>query len=315
MTKDNFFRTFLQAFLFERFLSENETVDLLARASEAVGGPISWSFGLAHTLTFNIVPFQRQDLNSVISNLNEVLNEVDMELRRGLEPVNGGTFYALVNTNPDVAQTATNCSPTEIAYFKHLIELIVNANGEAFELSSTAALSEATKMKPAMSKKDAESLIERLVKNKWLVDRNGLLSLSLRTILELQTYLKESYADQIHECTLCMEIVTTDHVRCGESNCATRLHAYCSNSYFARQTNKICPTCQRPWEGVSCGEGIARAFVSDSLQTQRGKAATAVDDEESAGSGAEQDAMDEDVGNSPVEVRSSSRKRPRREVA
>lgn len=43
-----------------------------------------------------------------------------------------------------------------------------------------------------------------------IINRNGLISMSLRTVLELQTYLKEEYPDKYYECTLCMEIVTTD---------------------------------------------------------------------------------------------------------
>ena len=49
--------------------------------------------------------------------------------------------------------------------------MIVNAEDEVYELSSTLALTEAGRVKPSLTKRDAEAFIERLVKNKWLVDR------------------------------------------------------------------------------------------------------------------------------------------------
>jgi len=39
--------------------------------------------------------------------------------------------------------------------------------------------------------------------------RNGVYIISLRSVLELQAYLKEEFED-LKECTLCMEIVTSD---------------------------------------------------------------------------------------------------------
>ncbi|KAI8818085.1 Nse1 non-SMC component of SMC5-6 complex-domain-containing protein [Fimicolochytrium jonesii] len=228
-----------------------------------------------------------EDFPSFIGELNRRVDTFNMELRRGHEASTGKQFYALVNTNGDeLAQQATECSPAEIAYFKHLVDVIINADDDVYELSSTAALSEASQMTPAMTKRDAQALIDRLIDNQWLVNRNGLLSLSLRTTLELQTYLKEEYQDRIHECTMCMEMVTSDYERCTVANCKARLHAYCSRVYFTRQKVKKCPTCKSPWHGDALGTGRPRPSGSS---TKSGRQAT-------NGIKRDRDALDEEEG-------------------
>ncbi|KAJ3176859.1 hypothetical protein HDU87_004791 [Geranomyces variabilis] len=186
-------RMFLQAYLNARFLPESQ-VKILYR-------------NLCQHLDIDAEP----DLVAFVSDMNKTLDVYDMELRCAHAPDTGAAYYALVNTNGDeVAQVATGCSAVEIMYFKNLLELIMNNDDDVYEVSSMDALAMTSRIKPAFSKRDAEALIERLVNAKWLVDRNGFISMSLRTVLELQTYLKEEYPDRIHECTFCMEIVTSD---------------------------------------------------------------------------------------------------------
>ncbi|KAJ3278449.1 hypothetical protein HK104_002327 [Borealophlyctis nickersoniae] len=184
-------RLFLQSYLSERFSAEDNVLNIYRKACEVYGAG-----------------YNPDNLTAFMEELNEVLFTIDMEMRKGHAPDSGVTYWAMVNLNGDeVAQMATECTEKEIAYFKHLTDLIVTADDEAFEISSTVALRETHGFN---SKKEAQAFLERLVKNHWLTERNGKLSLSLRAVLELQTYLKDGFPDRINECTLCMEIVTTD---------------------------------------------------------------------------------------------------------
>ncbi|TPX70567.1 hypothetical protein SpCBS45565_g01637 [Spizellomyces sp. 'palustris'] len=315
---DKLKRLFIQAYLLERFSTEEDVLNVYQRVCETLGRP-----------------YVREDLSSFISSMNQTLDTIDMELRRGHAPRDGTTYYALVNTNGDeVAKMATECTPTEITYFKHLIEIIVHADDDVYELSSTVALSEATRIKPAMAKRDAEAFIDRMIKNKWLVDRDGLISMSLRTILELQTYLKDQYPDRILECTLCMEIVTTDYERCNVANCQTRLHSYCSRQYFSRRNQNNCPSCQSEWRGILLGTGEHRAgntgrrasrrvsASQSTLSLQRDEEEEQEDDENVIMNGTANDSPEDMVVDRPLRrtrdrdaiptTAGSSRKRPRR---
>ena len=74
--------------------------------------------------------------------------------------------------------------------------------------------------------------------------RRGRFSLSSRTLLELQSYLKANYEEDIYECTLCFELLTVG-VRCYIPACSARLHNHCYKR-FARDS-RICPTCRTDW--------------------------------------------------------------------
>ncbi|KAG0261211.1 hypothetical protein BG011_001252 [Mortierella polycephala] len=174
--------------------------------------------------------YSQDNFSDFVGQLNEGLNSVELEFRRAQDEVSG-------------------------AFVMALFDAIVMADDEAFCISSTAALHEAGKLKNkenkplALSKKDAESLLDRFVKDQWLIrSAAGAYSLSMRSLLELQTYLKETYDDQIQECTLCMEIVTKGQ-RCVVAACSCRLHNHCAGTYFGNMNKPVCPTCSSAWTG------------------------------------------------------------------
>ncbi|KAF9163951.1 hypothetical protein DFQ26_001952 [Actinomortierella ambigua] len=228
-------RLFLQAAISRRHMDEVTARDLYQRVSEYDAG----------------------EYEEFIGKLNEGLNSVEFEFRRAVDEVTGQPVLSLTNTNGQkIAQVATSYNPTELEFFKHLVDAIVNADDEAFCIGSKAALIESSNLKNkdnkplTLSKKDAESLLSRFVADQWFLRSSaGAYSLSMRTLLELQTYLKETYPDQIQECTLCMDIITKGQ-RCQVSACAARLHHHCAQRYFQNRTNKACPTCQSQWTGA-----------------------------------------------------------------
>jgi hypothetical protein len=68
----------------------------------------------------------------------------------------------------------------------------------------------------------------------------------MRSIIELQDYLKETFEDDVHECLMCMEIVTIGE-RCSQERCNVRLHLHCAAGYFPEEengtdTNLVFPT-------------------------------------------------------------------------
>lgn len=140
---------------------------------------------------------------------------------------------------------ATEYSPLEIAFFKAVVEQIMLAPNESYSISSMAALREVSSLKGNMTKTQAEVLLSSFVARGWLVkSRRGPYSLSTRTLLELQPYLRQTYPDEILECTICMEMVTRG-VACYTPQCKTRLHKHCLTNYRKRSQN--CPTCNENW--------------------------------------------------------------------
>ncbi|KAF9286955.1 hypothetical protein BGZ68_002385 [Mortierella alpina] len=121
-------------------------------------------------------PFDQDNFNDLITQMNEGLNSVELEFRRSQDEVTGAPIIALTNTNGQkIAQVATGYSPTELEYFKHLLDAIIMADDEAYCISSTAALHEAGNLKNAesktvtLTKRDAEVLLDRFVADKWFI--------------------------------------------------------------------------------------------------------------------------------------------------
>ncbi|KAF9908694.1 hypothetical protein EC991_009622 [Linnemannia zychae] len=227
-------RLFLQAVISRRFMKE----------------------GVALKLYSHALPFDQDDFSDFVDKVNGALNNVELEIRRTKDEATGEEVLALTNTNEQkIAQVATGYTPLELEYFKHLMDAIVMADDELYCISSTAAVNEASKLKNKdnkslqLTKSGAEELLSRFVQDMWFIkSKKGALSLSTRTLLELQTFLKEGYEEQMKECTLCLEILTKGQ-RCNVAACAARLHHHCAKEYFQNMNNPICPTCRSPWDG------------------------------------------------------------------
>ncbi|KAI0362237.1 hypothetical protein OH77DRAFT_32714 [Trametes cingulata] len=231
-------RLFLQAILSRRILSQKLAAKIWEKCIEAVKEA-------NETLDIEY----RDDRNSwdnFVTSVNEALNPLDLEFAHLHDEVSGKEMYAVVNRKGDeIAQMATEYTPVEIAYFKAVLEQIMLAPNESFCVSSLAALREVNSLKSNMTKSQAEATLGSFVAKGWLLkSRRGRYSLSTRTILELQTYLRNTYENEILECTICMELVTRG-VACFTPQCKTRMHTHCFNNYKRR--NHKCPSCNQSW--------------------------------------------------------------------
>ncbi|CAB4423032.1 unnamed protein product [Rhizophagus irregularis] len=195
-------RLFLQASLSERFFTEATAIEIYRKAYEATAVQ------------------DQETFTEFMTTLNAKLNSIDLEFRKSHNEEDGSAVWALVNTNGDeIAKMATEYTPIEISFFRRLIELIVTADDESFSVSSITALKEVVKLKTSISKSNGEILLQRFVDDKWLSrSRGGRYSLSLRSILELQYYLKKEFEDYLSECILCYDIVTKGQ-RCEMAQC------------------------------------------------------------------------------------------------
>lgn len=145
---------------------------------------------------------QRADWDAFVASINDSLNSLDLEFRQVIDEWTGEEMYALVgvrfgplislahgwqvNTRGDeIAQMATDYTPTEIAYFKSIVsdrvtqssvlhnvyqvEQIMLAPHECYSISSLAALREVNSLKTNMTKAQAEAVLSSLVAKGWLL--------------------------------------------------------------------------------------------------------------------------------------------------
>ncbi|KAJ3076827.1 hypothetical protein HDU98_011688 [Podochytrium sp. JEL0797] len=183
--------------------------------------------------------------------LNEALAHVDLSLSSLAHPKTGEKTFALVNTHSDdAAQLATTFSANEIAFVKRIIYKIMTTEDDVFSISTGDALRESSVAKVSVT--ETENLLDRIVDMGWLDITNGWISLSMRALMELKTYLREEFEDYVQYCSVCKEMVTTHYERCSDGACPGRLHKFCAGRYFGVNARK-CPHegCGANWEGIT----------------------------------------------------------------
>ncbi|KAI7858399.1 Nse1 non-SMC component of SMC5-6 complex-domain-containing protein [Circinella umbellata] len=205
----------------------------------------------AHELYFKICDLtqsERVEFDDFFNVINAEIGEIDLALRTTNDERDGSTLLGLVNAKEDeIAQIATKYTPNEITYFREMLETIITADDEKNAISSMVALRLGQKMKPQLSQKDTQALIDRFTEDGWicLTPDGSSYAIDTRSIMELNSYFREQYGDMIKECMMCYDIVTMGE-RCELQNCGVRMHRHCADSQFAGG-NLTCPSCKTSW--------------------------------------------------------------------
>ncbi|EEB08948.1 Smc5-6 complex non-SMC subunit 1 [Schizosaccharomyces japonicus yFS275] len=208
---------------------------------------ISRSAGIEEAELEQFIHRQNEDdrFNDVIDDINRALHDLDFQLKRVLDQIDGRVFWYLQNMSSDtVSQQATFYPSIEVEFFRYLIEWIIQAENYAFSLSSLDIHRLAAKEeKLPLATHTVESYLQDFERDEWLVQRDGMYSLSNRSLADLEQYLRTEYENSVFECNACRGIVTLG----GLCNCGYCLHVYCCNRLQSVQ----CPSCNEPWDNVT----------------------------------------------------------------
>ncbi|KAI0709359.1 Nse1 non-SMC component of SMC5-6 complex-domain-containing protein [Earliella scabrosa] len=293
VTSNDVQRLFLQAILSRRILSQKLAAKIWEKCIDAVK---------AANETLDIeYRDDRASWDAFVTKINDALNPLDLEFSRMHDEINGVEVYAVVNRKGDeIAQMATEYTPLEIAYFKAVVEQIMLAPNESFCVSSLAALREVNSLKSSMTKSQAEATLTSFVAKGWLMkSRRGRYTLSTRTVMELQSYLRSTYESEVIECTICMEIVTRG-VACYTPQCKTRLHTHCFTNY--RRRNHNCPACKEDWtagNNLSKLRPVGEAAFKEGQDSRRRVPRNTTEEQEDGEDGAGEAAGEDDGDGEP----------------
>ncbi|ODO05000.1 hypothetical protein I350_05612 [Cryptococcus amylolentus CBS 6273] len=214
-------RVLIQTFLARRFIKEKTLVELYKRAIAAVREDDP-RFRGPYALNAPGVAEMAMDLS-------DMLHVASMEIAQARDQRTGDTSYILRNIDAtEVAKLATDLNQQEVDFYRKLVEAIMIsypanslANGQARSLVKDL---EGT-TKPPQSW--AAKLLESLVSRGWISrSKRGRYSLSMRAIVELETYLKSEFPDYVHSCLRCKRLVF-EGVACSKEECSAHYHAYC----------------------------------------------------------------------------------------
>ncbi|KAI8633301.1 Nse1 non-SMC component of SMC5-6 complex-domain-containing protein [Xylariaceae sp. FL1651] len=284
-------RAFLQAFLARGAMTFKESRHILAAI-----------FTAQENESTEASQITQQDFDSYISAASAAISPFDLEIRSITHQISKERVYAIVNTTSDpMTQLATLHSADEIAFVKRVIDAMfekyntprmealcldeMQANKLRMpprlenedvdvEDGETQAQTQASK---GLKSSEVETMMRSMVDEGWFErSRDGFYCLSPRALMELRSWLVESYNDpdaeegewqRVKFCEACKDIVTIGQ-RCSERDCLTRLHDICVDAFFRTRRQPTCPKCNKQWTGQHF---VGERAVTETEAYQRGR--------------------------------------------
>ncbi|XP_024542587.1 non-structural maintenance of chromosomes element 1 homolog [Selaginella moellendorffii] len=213
---------------------------------------------------------------------NKHLDFFQLEIRGSTNQHDGTQYYGVVNKlASEPAKLATQYSAAQIAYFKALVEAIVQE--PSGELSSIDALNlredqtrdsqEASSSQsvslPKLSLAQRDKVLGDLAADKWLYrTEDGGVSLGIKSFLELRSVFMNL---EVPFCDVCNE-AAIKAMRCQNEDCSARMHSYCAKTKFQRpEIPRSCASCGSEWdcEGLDLNEDIQPEPAENEQRTRR----------------------------------------------
>ncbi|GAP82749.1 putative DNA repair protein [Rosellinia necatrix] len=288
-------RAFLQAFLARGSMTLRQSQPVLAAIFTAQEGEA-------------VEPDQitQEDFESYVSAASAAVSPFDLEIRSTMHQSRKERVYAIVNTTSDpLTQLATLHSADEIAFVKRVIDAMfekyntprmealcldeMQANklrapprpeeGDE-EMESGEARQQQQQQAQAprgLKSSEVETVMHSMVDEGWFErSRDGFYCLSARALLELRSWLLESYNDpdaeedewqRVKICEACKDVITIGQ-RCAERDCLVRLHDNCAEAFFRTRRQTACPKCGKEWTGRHF---VGERAVTETEAYQRGR--------------------------------------------
>ncbi|VFR02890.1 unnamed protein product [Cuscuta campestris] len=218
-----------------------------------------------HVVTEKSPAAHQQLFNEFLRKINAELAYVQFELRACKNQYDGSVYYGVVNNvSDDQSKLGTKYSVPQIAFYKAMIEAIVQdgAEGSISKIqainirlenqvlndSSSQSQTESTQVPAAFrnfSMSQKEKTIEELVGDSWLcLTSDGKVGLGVRSFLDLRSWFR---SNEVPSCQFCNEAAVKVE-SCPNSNCNVRIHKYCLTMKFSqRKAEKVCPGCRTDW--------------------------------------------------------------------
>eukprot|EP00730_Choanoeca_flexa_P005949 TRINITY_DN12057_c1_g4_i1.p1 TRINITY_DN12057_c1_g4~~TRINITY_DN12057_c1_g4_i1.p1 ORF type:complete len:347 (+),score=82.06 TRINITY_DN12057_c1_g4_i1:51-1043(+) len=180
------------------------------------------------------------------------LNKLGLDIKSFKTEDTGKPVYAIVNkTNDEEAQLGTAYSKKEIEYFHQVLTMLMESQNRHVDSMTLHHLGgELSGDVGSLSMLECERVCQRLCKDGWLVRfRNtGSLTFGPRTHLELLSYLKEAFPDQILKCAVCHLGVLFGQA-CMHEACIGQVHVHCLRRFAQNQPDGElrCPACNQGW--------------------------------------------------------------------
>ncbi|CAN6335451.1 unnamed protein product [Urochloa humidicola] len=229
-------------------------------------GPLSErDFHAVFTTVSGKDPATHQQLfNETLLKINKELAFLQFELRACMNQYDGMVYYGVANNISDEeSKLGSKYSVPQIAFYKGLLEAIVQEAGNDGSITSIDALNvrldsqviitdgsqDSQSRLPASIKNfslsQKEKTLEELIRDRWLSKTStGNIGLGTRSFLDLRSWFR---GNDIPSCVVCNEACIKAS-SCPNEGCNVRIHEYCLKKKFSqRKASRACPGCSTEW--------------------------------------------------------------------
>ncbi|TKV91138.1 hypothetical protein SEVIR_9G074900v4 [Setaria viridis] len=218
----------------------------------------------------------QQLFNDTLLKINKDLTYLQFELRACMNQYDGIVYYGVVNNIADEeSKLGTKYSVPQIAFYKGLLEAIVQEAGNDGSITSIDALNvrldnqviivdgsqESQSRLPTSIKNfslsQKEKTLDELIRDRWLsYTSTGKIGLGTRSFLDLRSWFR---GNDIPSCMVCNEACIKAS-SCPNEECNVRIHEYCLRKKFSqRKASRACPGCGTEWprqDGEADGDDV-----------------------------------------------------------
>ncbi|PVU95955.1 hypothetical protein BB561_001484 [Smittium simulii] len=152
------------------------------------------------------------DTTTVIQKIRKTIEVYGLDLVKKLDQITGTGYWCLVNTKVDtLASLSTGYSLNELTFMKLLLEGILTSENNVFSLTYHEALGKVAEVNVStFKKKEGQLALDAFVKDGWLELDSGRFSLGIRTLAELQDYLRDIYSQELNADQNCIKCLNCD---------------------------------------------------------------------------------------------------------
>jgi len=181
------------------------------------------------------------EIRSLIRILNENLKTAQLAIKSRLcEDSNEEHFVLLSLTETEAAKHVSKFSQPEIDLLKHILKEIVAS--ETGTLSSIDCIN-FTSTVSKLGKSDAQKALDKFLSSKWLKEKEGEVSFTVRALMELEPLLRK-IDNELADCKLCGSLAVKG-VHC--PSCHAKVHRFCLSRISRASSTLKCPTCHKQW--------------------------------------------------------------------
>jgi len=219
-----------------------------------------------HAICFELDRVQDvSEIRNLIRILNEKLKVGQLAIRSRLcEDSNEEHFVLLSLTETEAAKHISEFSHPEIDLLKYILkEIVASETGTISSIDCINFTSSVTKL----GKSDAQKALEKFLESKWLKEKEGEVSLTVRALMELEPLLRK-IDSELSDCKLCGALAVKG-VHC--PSCNIKVHRFCLSRISRASSTLKCPTCHKQWSSFdeTLNPSPSSQATTHSSQSQR----------------------------------------------